>query len=89
MQFLLRDPDALLYHNEPIWRDNAIVGYVASAMYGHTLGGAVGLGYVDCENMDDEALLSADYEIEVATQRQAASVSLAPMYDPKNQRIRS
>ena len=40
----LREP--LLYHNEPIWRGGAIVGYVRSGMFAHTLGAAVGLGYV-------------------------------------------
>ena len=39
VQFLLKDPQPLLYHNEPIWRDNEIVGFVSSGMYGHTLGG--------------------------------------------------
>ena len=37
----------LLYHDEPIWRDGKRVGRITSGMYGHTLGGAVGLGYVD------------------------------------------
>ncbi len=89
LQFLVKDPEALLYHNEPIWRSEEIVGYIASGMYGHTLGGAVGLGYVDCRNVSDEDLVSAHYDIEVATERKAARVSLAPMYDPKNLRIRN
>ncbi|MBT4490981.1 MAG: FAD-dependent oxidoreductase, partial [Rhodospirillaceae bacterium] len=46
VQFRLSDPEKLLYHNEPIWRDGVIVGYLRSGNYGHTLGAAIGLGYV-------------------------------------------
>ena len=42
-QFRLQDPGPLLYHNEPIWYEDALVGYVTSGSYGHTLGGAIGL----------------------------------------------
>ena len=46
VQFRVDDPDAMLYHNEPIYRDGEAVGITTSGMYGHTLGGAVALGYV-------------------------------------------
>ena len=49
VQFRLTDPEPLLYHNEPILRDGEIVGYLSSGAYGHTLGGAMGMGYVPCE----------------------------------------
>ena len=42
--FVLDDPEPLLYHDEPIWRDGALVGRITSGAYGHTLGRAVGLG---------------------------------------------
>ena len=89
VQFLLEDPEPLLYHNEPIFRDDEIVGYISSGMYGHTLGAAVGLGYVNNEQrVDAEFIKSGRYEIEVAGVRVPASASLRPMYDPKNLRIR-
>jgi 4-methylaminobutanoate oxidase (formaldehyde-forming) len=89
LQFLLDDPDPLLYHNEPIWRGDEIVGHITSGMYGHTLGAAVGLGYVSCtvdENLN--SLTTGPYEIEVAGKRFSAKASARPMYDPDNQRIR-
>ncbi len=90
VQFLLNDPEPLLYHNEPIWRDNQIVGYIASGMYGHTLGGAVGLGYVNNEDgVKADFIKSGQYEIEVAGVRIPATASLRPMYDPSNSRIRA
>lgn len=88
-QFLLEDPEPLLYHNEPIWRDGELNGYTTSAMYGHTLGGAVALGYVSCAaGATDEYILSGRYEIQLPGRRVPARVSLKPMYDPKNERIR-
>src|SRR3546814_3516653 len=49
VQFKLNDPQPLLHHNEPIWRDGHIAGHITSGAYGHHLGAAVGLGYVSCE----------------------------------------
>jgi 4-methylaminobutanoate oxidase (formaldehyde-forming) len=85
VQFKLQSPEPLLYHNEPIWRGAAIVGFIRSGMYAHTLGAAVGLGYVsDAANgVEPDA-----YEIEVAGVRHAALASLRPLYDPKQERIR-
>ena len=89
VQFRLTDPEPLLYHNEPIWRGDEIVGHITSGMYGHTLGGCIGLGYVHTETgASDEEVLDGDYEIEVACERFAAEASLKPMYDPKNEKIR-
>src|SRR5271168_1205883 len=46
VQFKLNTPAPLLYHNEPIWQGDSLVGHIRSGMYGHSLGAAVGLGYV-------------------------------------------
>ena len=90
VQFLLGDPEPLLYHNEPIWRDGAIAGYIRSGMYGHTLGGAVGLGYVENESgVDADYVRAGRYEIEVAGVRYPAKASLRPLYDPTSGRIRA
>jgi len=85
LQFRLRDPEPLLYHNEPIWRNGELVGHVTSGAYGHSLGACIGLGYVSDDSGD---VLQGDYEIEVAGVRIGADVSLRPMYDPDNERIR-
>ena len=89
VQLKLNDPEPLIYHNEPIWRGGEIVGHITSAAFGHTLGGAVGLGYVSAEpGAPADAVLGATYEVEVACERYAAEVSLRPLYDPDNAKIR-
>ncbi len=86
VQFRLTEPDAMLYHNEPILRDGRIVGQITSGAYGHTLGGAVGLGYVPCKGEEAAAVLASSYEIDVAGRRIRAEASLRPMYDPEGTR---
>jgi glycine cleavage system T protein len=89
-QFALDDPEPLLYHNEPIWRDGRIVGRITSGAYGHHLGRAVGLGYLhDDLGVDASYVKAGRYEIEVAGVRYAATASLEALYDPKGARIRS
>jgi 4-methylaminobutanoate oxidase (formaldehyde-forming) len=89
LQFRLKDPEPLVYHNEPIWRDGRIAGHLTSGNYGHHLGAAIGLGYVECETGERaEGLLGSAYEIEVAGARVPAEASLKPLYDPKGERVR-
>ena len=89
VQFKLKSSEPLLYHNEPVWRAGSIVGHIRSGMYAHTLGAAVGLGYVTAPG---GAVVGAigedDYEIEIAGTRHPALASLRPMYDPQNLRIK-
>ncbi len=89
LQFRLQDPGPLLFHNEAVVRDGQIVGPVTSGNYGHFLGGAIGMGYVPCKDQSDAELLGSTYEIEVAGVRHAAIASLAPLYDPKSERVRA
>jgi 4-methylaminobutanoate oxidase (formaldehyde-forming) len=88
VQFRLQDPTPMLFHNEALVRDGEIVSILTSANFGHTLGGAVGLGYVPCKGQSTEDVLASDYEIEVAGVRYPALASLEPMYDPKSERVR-
>ncbi|MEO7965868.1 MAG: glycine cleavage T C-terminal barrel domain-containing protein, partial [Gemmatimonadaceae bacterium] len=91
LQVRLTEPEPLLFHAEPIWRNGIAVGYVRAASYGHTLGGAVGLAMIDAgaEVLDQAWINAGTWEIEVADRRHAAVASLAPMYDPKNEKIKA
>ncbi len=90
LQFALHNANALLYHNEPIWRDGAIVGRISSGMFGHALGQSLGMGYVELGTFagSDAALLAASYEIEVAGVKVPATASLAGFYDPQSLRVK-
>jgi glycine cleavage system aminomethyltransferase T/glycine/D-amino acid oxidase-like deaminating enzyme len=90
VQFLLEDPEPLLYGSEPIYRDGELVGHLNSGGYGHTLGGAMGLGNVENEEgVTADFVKSGSYEIEVVGARYPARASLRPMYDPEGERVRS
>jgi 4-methylaminobutanoate oxidase (formaldehyde-forming) len=90
--FALDDPAPLVYGNEPVYRDGVLVGQVTSGWYGHTLGRAIALGYVDAGApgaATTDWILAGAYELEIANERFAATPSLRPLYDPKGDRVRS
>jgi 4-methylaminobutanoate oxidase (formaldehyde-forming) len=89
VQFKLKDAEPMLYHNEPVIRDGEIVSYITSANYGHTLVGAIGMGYVPCAGEKPDEVLASKYEIEIAGVRVEAEASLRPMYDPKSERVKA
>ena len=88
VQFLLKDPEPMVYHNEAIVRDGEIVSYVTSGNYGHHLGGSIAMGYVPCKGESAAEMLSSSYEIEIAGRRFEATASLKPLYDPKSERVK-
>jgi len=89
VQFLLEDPEPLLYHHEPILKDGAIVGHLTSGSYGHTLAGAVGLGYVHAEEgVTAQYLASGGFAIDVAGEQVPARAGLRALYDASGARMR-
>ena len=90
LQVRLLDPEPLMYHAEVVHRSGRPAGYIRAASYGHTLGSAVGLAMIEADEPITGAFLeAADWEVDVAGQRHPAVVSLRPMYDPTNARIRT
>ena len=88
VQLLLQEPDAVLFHDEPIWRDGVRVGRVTSAMHGFALGAPVALGWIASDEIvTPEYVRAGTYEIDIAGRRVPATASLAPLYDPKNEKI--
>ncbi len=95
----LDDPEPLLYGGESLLYEGAVAGRVTSGAYGHTLGAAVGLAFVEAPGGGAEAgAASADWlgeivasgavEVDIAGTRVAATLSERPFYDPDGLRMR-
>ncbi len=89
--FTVDSADAMLWGGELIMRDGVVAGQVTSAAWGETTGACVGLAYL---RASDNSVINADwintghYEVNVGGQAYPVSVSLKPLYDPTNARIR-
>ena len=89
VQFRLDDPEPLLYHDEPVFRDGTLVGRITSGMYGHTVGGALGMAYVGCEPDTPRAqVLEGSFDVDVNGVRIPATASYRPFYDPDSLQLR-
>jgi 4-methylaminobutanoate oxidase (formaldehyde-forming) len=86
--FVLNDPGPMLWGSEPIYRDGQPVGYTTSGSYGHSVGGAIAMGYVnDPEGAGSDFIKSGRFEINISGQRFPARVHLRAPYDPGRKRI--
>ena len=87
--FTIDDPVVVLLGRETIFRDGQQVGWLTSGGYGYTVAKNIGYGYVrNPDGVPTDWLMSGRYELEVATERVPAQVHLAPLYDPKMERIK-
>ena len=83
------DGDTILSGRETIYRNGKRCGWLSSGGYGHTLGRSIGMGYVRADQViDRDYVLSGTYELEVATERVPATVTLEALYDPKMERVK-
>jgi glycine cleavage system aminomethyltransferase T/glycine/D-amino acid oxidase-like deaminating enzyme len=91
VQVLVKDPEPLMFHAEVVHRDGRAVGYVRSASYGFTLGGAVGLAMIDAGGapIDAKYIQSGAWEVDIAGKRWPAVASLKPLYDPESKRVKA
>lgn len=92
VQVLVLNKEPLMYHGEVIYRNGNIVGDVRAASYGHTLGGAVGLAMITAEEgsvVNKSYLTTGTWEVEIAGTKFPCKLSLNPMYDPNNKKIKA
>ena len=90
LQFLLKDPEPLLHGSELIYREGEPVGYIQVGAYGHSLGGAVGIGFAELEEpITPELVETSRWDLEIAGKRFAATASLKPLFDPKMERVKA
>ncbi|MDH5371946.1 MAG: FAD-dependent oxidoreductase [Acidimicrobiia bacterium] len=89
MQFRLEDPDRLIFHDEPIFRNGELVGRTSSGMWSYVENRCLAMGYLNHPGgVTKDWLEAGTYEIEVAMQRIPATASIRSFYDPTNQRVR-
>jgi sarcosine dehydrogenase len=82
--------DVILLGRETIYRNGERVGWLASGGYGHTVGSAIGYGYVRrAAGVDADFVMAGDYMLEVAGERVPAEPFLKPLYDPAGLRVRA
>lgn len=83
-------PDVILSGRETIYRNGERCGWLSSGGYGHTVDRSIGMGYVrHPDGVTRDHVLGGAYELEVATERVPAEVTLVPLYDPKGARVKS
>jgi heterotetrameric sarcosine oxidase gamma subunit len=91
ISLVLDDPEVMMWGGELILRDEVPVGLLTSAAWGETVGGAVGLGYVQNPGADAVTRSFAEtgkYQVSVGGQLVCATASLRAPYDPAGARVR-
>jgi len=87
----LEDAGPLLYHDEPVYLGDQLVGRTTSGRYGHTVGAAVALAWIEHpqgEHIESTFLEQEGLRVEVAGKPFAARLSLRPFYDPHRERVK-
>ena len=91
VSLVITNPDAYAWGGELLLRDGEPTGFASSAAFGHTIGRAVLLGYIerrDGGKADREWLTQGTYQVAIGGERYDATMSLQPPYDPSGARIR-
>jgi dimethylglycine dehydrogenase len=77
------DADAM--GDEPVWHGDAVVGWVTSGGYGHTVGQSIALGYVE----NSVAGETTGFAVELIGERRPAVRSAGALVDPQGLRMRA
>ena len=77
--------DADAYADEAILKNGEVVGRVTSGGWGHRVQKSLAMGYVKTELAEPGTTL----EVEIMDEMRPATVVKSPVYDPKNEKLRS
>ena len=87
--FTIDDPEPLIYHDEPVYRNGEIVGENTHGSYAHVTGNAIGMVYLSREDgINDEWIMEGNYEIEVEDKKYPITIHLRAPYDPQGLSIK-
>ena len=88
--FTIDDPEPLIYHDEPLYRNGELAGENTHGSYAHLLGHAIGMVYLENEEgITDEWIMEGKYEIEVEDKRYPVTIHLKAPYDPTGKSIKA
>jgi 4-methylaminobutanoate oxidase (formaldehyde-forming) len=87
--FTLDDAEPVMWGGELVLRDGKAVGDLRSAAYGHAVNSAIGLGWIQADQViNAEFLSTGKWEIDIAGTRYPATPHLRTPYDPKSERVK-
>ncbi len=81
----LTDKTAIALGNEPVRRDDKIVGWITSGGYGYSVGKSIAYAYLPIEH----SAIGTAFDVELFGERIAATVEREPLWDPKGERIKT
>jgi 4-methylaminobutanoate oxidase (formaldehyde-forming) len=82
---LLADKTAIALGNEPVRRENKIVGWITSGGYGYSVGKSIAYAYLPIEH----SAIGTKLDVELFGERIAATVEREPLWDAKGERIKA
>ena len=89
VNFVVEDPEVMIYHDEPVYRNGELHGQNTHGAYSHVMGGSMGMFYVQSEEkITKDFINDAKYEIKVEGKLYPIKVYMFPPYDPKSENVR-
>lgn len=90
VMFTLDDnQEAMLYGNEPVYRNGEFIDTLSSGAYGFEVGCPIGMGYlINKDGITVDWMKEGKYELMVEGKLWPATLHLSSPYDPKNQRTK-
>lgn len=78
-----------LIHNEPVWKNGAIVGHVTSGDFGFRLNSMVGIAALENgSGVSSQWVEEGGFKVQICGSLYEANVQLKPFYDPDGTRMR-
>ncbi|NQY67861.1 MAG: aminomethyl transferase family protein, partial [Flavobacteriales bacterium] len=90
VNFVVEDPEVMIYHDEPVYRNGELHGENTHGAYSYTMGGSMGMFYVhdDEKKITKDFINDAKYEIKVEGKLYPIKVYMFPPYDPKSENVK-
>ena len=90
VMFTIDDPEPLIYHDEPIFRNGRLAGENTHGAFVHKIGRSMGMVYLSSDaGITDDWIMDGNYEIEVEDKRYPITIHLKAPYDPEGQSLKA